>query len=37
MPDWNYNGRRDIFDSFIDYEIINGSDEDIPYSISLTN
>lgn len=29
MPDWNHNGRRDLFDSFIDYEIING--DDAPY------
>ena len=32
MPDWNHNGRRDLFDSFIDYEIINGSDDDVPYA-----
>ena len=32
MPDWNHNGRRDLFDSFIDYEIIYGSDDDVPYA-----
>lgn len=31
MPDWNHNGRRDLFDSFIDYEIINGDDDAAPY------
>ena len=30
MPHWNHNCRRDLYDSFIDDEIINGADDAAP-------
>ena len=28
-PAWNHNGRRDLFDRFMDYVIINCSDDNL--------